>query len=110
MNQPALSGRVESVERPPEPGTLGPVLEALRLVLMPETVVPLLTALVAWQRIRATQGNKEFEVTVRRTDDSTTVTLSAKRLDRLDATALTAEITQLAKQLESGAGGDEATR
>ncbi|MET7718414.1 hypothetical protein [Streptomyces sp. NPDC005407] len=91
----AWRGRVELVERPPARGTLGPVLEALQLVLEPGTAAPFLAALVAWLRWRTS----DIELTVRRTDDSTTVKLSGKRLKDQDAAALAAELDRLTKHL-----------
>lgn len=43
-------GRVELMERPPEPGTLGPVVEALKLVLDPVSLAALLGTVAAWLR------------------------------------------------------------
>ncbi|MFJ8076391.1 hypothetical protein ACIQ7Q_21195 [Streptomyces sp. NPDC096176] len=95
QGEEAWRGRVELVERPPAQGTLGPVLEALQLVLEPGTAAPFLAALVAWLRWRTS----DIELTVRRTDDSTTVTLSGKRLKGQDAAALTADVDRLSKHL-----------
>lgn len=91
----AWRGRVETVERPPGPGRLGPVLDTLRLALEPALVTPLVAALVGWLRYRTS----DVELTVRRPDDEMTVTVSGKRVRRLDAVTLTAEVAQLAARL-----------
>lgn len=91
-------GRVELMENPPEPGTLGPVAEALQLVLDPASVAALLGTVVAWLRYRTS----DVKLTVRRTDKQTEITLSSVRVKQLDTPALAAEIEKLTERLNVG--------
>ncbi|MGX7672826.1 effector-associated constant component EACC1 [Plantactinospora sp. DSM 117369] len=103
VDDPAFRGRVILVERPADPGTLGPVLEGLRILLEPQTLTPLLAALVTYLRIRSRDRTSDLELTVRRTDDSTEIKLSGQRIRQLDAVALAAELERHAERLDGGA-------
>jgi hypothetical protein len=93
----AWRGRVELVERPPGPGELGPMLDALRIVLDPAVVTPFLGLVAAWLRFRTS----DVDVTIERTGDKTTVRMSGKRLRQLDVTALGAELAKMARPLDA---------
>lgn len=100
ISQSEWRGKVQLVERPPEPGTLGPVLEALQVLADPAATSALIAALVAWLRYRTS----DVDLKVRR--KTTTVTLSGKRLRRIDTAALTAEIEKLASGLNMSNNGN----
>jgi hypothetical protein len=100
ISQSDWRGKVRLVERPPDPGTLGPVLEALQVLANPAAVSPLIAALVAWLRYRTS----DVDLKVRR--KTTTVTLSGKRLRQIDTAALTAEIEKLAFRLNMSDDGN----
>jgi hypothetical protein len=95
-------GKVHPVEKPPEPGTLGPVLDALQVFVDPAAVSPFVAALVAWLRYRTSN----IDLKVERTERGTTVTMSGKRLRRLDAAALTTEISKIVESLDPSDSGD----
>ncbi|MFI6007590.1 hypothetical protein ACIBAG_01980 [Streptomyces sp. NPDC051243] len=95
ISEAAWRGRVELVEQPPAPGRLGPVLDALQLALEPGNIAPLLAALAAWLRYRTS----DVELTVRRTDDGSTVTVSGRRVRQLDVVALTAQVEEMTERL-----------
>lgn len=97
-----LRGRVGTVERPPAPGTLGPVLDALMIALAPGGVAAALApALVSWLRERRS------DVTLRiGRRDGTTVEVTAARVRGLDAAELRAYVEQLARALRGDEGDD----
>ncbi|MBT2539739.1 hypothetical protein J7E99_03200 [Streptomyces sp. ISL-44] len=90
-------GRVELMERPPESGTLGPVVEALQLVLDPASLAALLGSVAAWLRYRTS----DVKLTVRRTDKGTDITLDGVRVQQLDAPGLVAELEKLTDRLNA---------
>ncbi|GAB2944910.1 hypothetical protein ACFMQL_33350 [Nonomuraea fastidiosa] len=93
---PELRGRIDGVERPPEPGTLGPLLEALSVALGPAgAVTAFVTGLVAWLRTR--RGEVSIKVTL---PDGTSLELTAKRVAGLDSTALQQQVTDVAALLK----------
>ncbi|WP_327364392.1 MULTISPECIES: effector-associated constant component EACC1 [unclassified Streptomyces] len=104
-----LRGRVEGVERPPETGTLGPVLDALSVALGPAGAVSAFaTGLIAWLRTR--RGDVHIRVTL---PDRSSLELAAKRVSGLDANALqqqVAEVTNLLSRQQEGAGEPEPER
>ncbi|MEU7695913.1 MULTISPECIES: hypothetical protein [Microbispora] len=91
-------GRVTLVERPPEEEALGPILDALSVLATPVTVSGLIMGVTTWLRYRTS----DLDVKVTRSDRSTEVTLSAKRLRRLDAVALEREISEICRCLDGG--------
>jgi hypothetical protein len=96
-----LRGRVNLRERPPRPGTLGPVLEALVVAVGPGGAATALAAtVVAWLR------NRHGEVRVTLTlPDSRSMELTAKRVAELDAAALERQVAQIAAMLNQGTDG-----
>ncbi|GAA2792714.1 effector-associated constant component EACC1 [Crossiella cryophila] len=93
-----LRGRVSLTERPPEPGTLGPVVDALVVALGPAGAVSACAAAVlAWLRTR--RGRVRIKVTLpgRRSAE-----LDAEKVAKLDAAALQQLAAQLAAMLEQG--------
>lgn len=86
-----LRGRVDGRERPPEAGTLGPVLEALAVALGPAgAATAFATGLVAWLRTR--RGDVRIKVTV---PDRGSVELTATRVAGLDADALRQQVAEV---------------
>lgn len=90
-----LRGRVDGVERPPETGTLGPVLDALSVALGPAgAVTALATGLIAWLRTR--RGDVHIKVTL---PDRSSLELTAQRVSGLDTDALQQQVTEIADLL-----------
>lgn len=96
-------GRVALVERSPKPGTLGPILEGLRVLAEPGAVVAFFAAIATFIRYRGS----DVDLQVTRTEKTTTVTMSARRVRGLDASALKQEIEHLARQLDAGSHAPE---
>jgi hypothetical protein len=94
-----LRGRVTAVESSPPPGTMGPALDALMVVLAPGGVAAaFVPALIAWIRQRRS------DVTVRLTlPDGTSVEVTASQVRGADATELRAQVTALLKILRRDA-------
>lgn len=93
-----MRGRVSLKERPPEPGTLGPVLHALAVALGPAgAATAFATAVIAWLRTR--RGEVRIKVTFA---DRRSVELTAKNVSNLDAAALEHQVVQIASMLEQG--------
>ncbi|MCK2239914.1 MULTISPECIES: hypothetical protein [unclassified Crossiella] len=93
-----LRGRVSLDERPPEPGTLGPVVDALVVALGPAgAATACAAAVLAWLRTR--RGRVRIKVTLpgRRSAE-----LDAEKVAKLDAAALQQLAAQLAAMLEQG--------
>ncbi|MCX4774986.1 hypothetical protein OG322_40620 [Streptomyces sp. NBC_01260] len=101
-----LRGRVDSVERPPKTGTLGPVLDALSVALGPAGAASAFaTGLIAWLRTR--RGDVQIKVTL---PDRSSLELTAKRVSGLDADALqqqVTEVTDLLSRQQGDTGGAE---
>lgn len=102
-----VRGRVDLVEGPPIPGSLGPVADGLLVALGPGgAVTALATALVAWIR----QRRSEVTLKVTRSDGAS-FEVSAKRVRLLEGAELRALVNQLAAQLDpdelrAGPGAD----
>lgn len=95
LDSQELRGRVEGVERPPETGALGPVLDALAVALGPAgAVTAFATGLIAWLRTR--RGEVTIKVTL---PDGSSLELTAKRVSGLDSGALQRQVTDLADLL-----------
>jgi hypothetical protein len=77
-----MRGRIELLERPPDSGRLGPVLEALRVIAEPGSAV-LATVLVAWLKQR--RSSMKTTVTA---PDGKKVSIEADRIRLMDADAL----------------------
>ncbi|MEV0686207.1 hypothetical protein AB0I35_20305 [Nocardia sp. NPDC050378] len=97
LNDARWRGRVTLLEKPAPEGTLGPVLEGLQIVLQPQTLVPLATALFAFLRVYTS----DIEIDIKRTDNKTEVTLSAKRIKRLKDAELPAALAELIGRLDT---------
>jgi hypothetical protein len=87
-----LKGRIRLVERPPEPGTLGPVADVVLALQAP--LVALVGALVAWIR----NHHSDIDVTVIRPDGGRT-TISASHVRRAGAAELASMIDGLVQQV-----------
>ncbi|MER5362780.1 hypothetical protein [Streptomyces sp. NPDC002785] len=95
-----LRGRVDGVERPPETGTLGPVLDALSVALGPAGAASAFaTGLIAWLRTR--RGDVHIKVTL---PDRSSLELTAKRVSGLDADALQQQVSEVADLLSRQQG------
>jgi hypothetical protein len=96
LHEDDLQGRIEFVERGPEPGQLGPVLEALRVFAEPSAAV-LASALVTW--IRHRRSSVKVTVTGPARD---TVTVQADRIRLMDA----AQVAEFTEQIARVARGE----
>ncbi|MGW7559438.1 effector-associated constant component EACC1 [Streptomyces sp. NPDC054757] len=92
-----LRGRVTPQERPPVPGTLGPVLDALAVALgQGGAATGVVTALVSWLR-----GHRS-DVTVKVTrPDGASVELSAQRVRLLGDQELRSLVQDAARALDA---------
>jgi len=100
-----LRGCIAMRERPPAPGRLGPVLDALRIVADPAAAV-LSATLVAWLRTRL--GNVRLVVTDERGEE---IVVEATHVRGLDADGVI-ELTEGLRRFSTGdadAGGRRAT-
>ncbi|MFH9371302.1 hypothetical protein ACH4K8_37195 [Streptomyces anulatus] len=97
-------GRIRLAERPPEPGTLGPVLDALVVTLGPAgAATAFATATIAWLRTR--RGELRIKVTLA---DRRSLELTAKNVSDLDSAALQQQVDHIVTMLEQGqASGDD---
>jgi hypothetical protein len=96
-----LRGRIDLAVRPPEPGTLGPVLDALAVALGPAgAATAFATTVIAWLRTRT--GEVRIKVTL---PDRGSVELTATNVANLDAAALEQQVAHLAAMLEQGGEG-----
>ncbi|MFJ6706519.1 MULTISPECIES: hypothetical protein [unclassified Streptomyces] len=87
-----LRGRVGCKERPPEQGTLGPLLEALTVALAPgAAATALATTIIAWLRTR--RAEIRIKVTL---PDRRSLELSARNVAGLDAAALRQQVADAA--------------
>jgi Effector Associated Constant Component 1 len=95
-----LGGYAETVMVPAEPGTLGSVLDALRIAGDPAGAT-VAWALVTWLR------NQRHDVTLRVTKKAsgTTATYSGKRLRKADHDQIRSEIAELAVLLGEDTDG-----
>ncbi|MFD5798395.1 hypothetical protein ACFWIO_33675 [Streptomyces diastatochromogenes] len=96
-----LRGRITPQERPPVPGTLGPVLDGLVVALgSGGAVTGLTTAVVAW--IRSRHSN----VTVKATrSDGASLEISTKLVGPMTPQELRAFVADSSRLLEGGQGG-----
>ncbi|WP_329353221.1 hypothetical protein OG226_50915 [Streptomyces sp. NBC_01261] len=100
-----LRGRVGCKERPPEKGTLGPLLEALTVALGPgAAATALATTVIAWLRTR--RSEIRIKVTL---PDRRSLELSAKNVADLDAAALRQQVADVADLLGGQDRQGEAT-
>lgn len=94
-----LRGHVETVMSSAEPGTLGSVLEALRIVGDPAG------AMVAWALVTWLRNQRhDVTLTVKKKLGETTVTYSGKRLRQSDHDKIQAVISELAALLGENHG------
>ncbi|WP_063832353.1 effector-associated constant component EACC1 [Streptomyces novaecaesareae] len=98
-----LRGRVTSVESPPVPGTLGPVLDALAVALGPGGVATALaTAVISW--IRQRRGEVTLKIS---RPDGASVEISGKRVQGLDDRTIRALLADAIRILEAAEGTGE---
>jgi hypothetical protein len=98
-----LRGRVRPLERPPAPGTLGPVLDSLLVALGPGGVAgALATVVIAW--IRHRQGEVTVEVT---RPDGGSVKVSAANVRGMTPAQLRAQVDQVSRMLDAGSAGSD---
>ncbi|EPH45005.1 hypothetical protein ABT390_04095 [Streptomyces aurantiacus] len=90
-----LRGRVSDRERPPEPGTLGPALDALLVTVGPGgAATALAAAVIAWLRTR--RGEVRIKVTL---PGRRSLELTAKGVSGLDAESLRRQVADVAGTL-----------
>ncbi|WP_143046947.1 effector-associated constant component EACC1 [Amycolatopsis xylanica] len=93
-----LRGRIGLSERAAEPGTLGPVLEALVVALGPAgAATAVSTAVISWLRTR--RGEVRIKATF---GENRSVELTATNVAKLDAAALEHQVARIAAMLEQG--------
>lgn len=98
-----LRGRIGYQEKPPEPGTLGPLLDALSVALGPAgAATALATAVVGW--LRTCRGTVRIKVTL---SEHRSIELTAENVSRLDHGALRQQVADIAALLSSGAEGEQ---
>ncbi|MEU5850343.1 effector-associated constant component EACC1 [Saccharopolyspora shandongensis] len=91
-----LRGRVQTVQSPPEPGTLGPTTDALLVALGPGGVATAVaTVLVSWIRRRV--GDVTAKVT---RPDGTTIEVEATNLRDMDVADVEKFASSIARSLE----------
>ncbi|MFE2289677.1 hypothetical protein [Streptomyces sp. NPDC059452] len=91
-------GRIRLAERPPEPGTLGPVLDTLVVALGPAgAATAFTTATIAWLRTR--RGEVRIKVTLA---DRRSLELTAKNVSDLNSAALQQQVDHIVAMLEQG--------
>jgi hypothetical protein len=96
-----LRGHVQTVERPPVPGALGPTLDALQIIGDP-TAAALAWAVITWLK----NQRHDITLTLVRKPDETTVTYSGKRLRHSDDTQIQTEIANLTALLDHARNSD----
>jgi len=82
VDEPELRGRVRLQERAPDEGSLGPVTEALRLLLGGGGAATVVSVLIAWLQSRS------GEVTVKLTRGADSIEVTAKGVKGLNPAAL----------------------
>lgn len=98
VEEDELRGHVRSKERPPTPGSLGPVLEALEVLAQPAAGV-LAASLVAWLRSRVSRFRLEV-----RTERGARMALDVRQVKQLDPRAA----EELISRLSAVIGGEQA--
>ncbi len=100
----SLRGRLGLRERPPDPGALGPVVDAVVVALGPGgAATALATGVIAW--LRGRRGEVRMKVTL---EDGRSLELTARRVAGLDAAALRQQTADLAALL-NGEGAPNRT-
>ncbi|MEU7863076.1 hypothetical protein [Nonomuraea sp. NPDC049141] len=96
-----LRGRVQLMEPPPQPGTLGSIPEMLTAALSPGGVIPaiLVSGVITWMRHRT--GEVVCKLT---RPDGISVEVSAQRVRSTDMAEMRTLVTELCLSLEQGAG------
>ncbi|MFF2073274.1 hypothetical protein ACFVXG_00785 [Kitasatospora sp. NPDC058162] len=98
IEEDRLRGRVQLAEAPPEPGTLGSVLDTLTVALGPGGVATAVASvLISW--IRRQRGNVSVKVT---RPDGTVAELSATHVSALEAPEVRQLAAELARSLDQG--------
>jgi hypothetical protein len=91
-----LRGHLRPVQRPPEPGTLGSVLQTLIVTLGPGSAAATASAIVTWLRYRT----NDIVVRIAR-EDGTSIELAAKRVRGSDPAATAEVVASLSRTLGS---------
>lgn len=97
-----LRGQVRSKERPPQSGSLGPVLEALEVAAQPAAAV-LAASLVTWLRSRVSRFRLEV-----RSERGARMMLDVRQVKELDPRAVEELISRLSVVIEGD--GEQADR
>lgn len=98
-----LRGRLSVQQSPPEPGTLGPVLDALAVALGPGgAATAFATATIAWLRSRRADISIKVKL-----PEGRSVEFTAKRVAGLDGDALRQHVDQVAAMLNDEGDGPE---
>jgi hypothetical protein len=103
ISDEVLRGSVQTTERPPRPGSLGPTLEALQIVGDPAAAA-LAWAVVTWLR----NQRHDLTITLSRKNDEMSLTYSGKRLKKADNAQIQVEIATLAAALDGKQTSEEA--
>lgn len=99
--EPDLRGRVALRHRPPAPGHLGPIVEAVEVALAPGGALTVVSgAVLVWLR------HRRSSVKIKLTRGKDTVELTAHRVRGLDPAALSELTAELAATLDRKAEPD----
>lgn len=102
LNEESLRGRVQLTERPPAPGRLGPVADALVATLAPGgTVAVLAGSVLGWLRLR--RGDLTVEVT----REDAHVRVTAKRVRELDQDGIGSLVREIVDALDAPDASDD---
>ncbi len=106
VGEDQLRGKVRAIERPPDPGKLGSLPEALVIALGPGGGGTVLAgAVIAWIRHRS--GNVVLRVNKA---DGSSLEVEGRRLRGLTAADVFAYVEQLGRMLEQQPGGTQDAR
>ena len=101
-DEPELRGRVRLADKPPVPGSMGGLADALTVAVGPGAAATVFaSALVTWIRHRT--GSARYRLTRR---DGTVIEVSAEHVRGLDAAAVRQQVSDLVRALEDRAGHD----
>jgi hypothetical protein len=105
--EPGLRGRVDVVECPPPPHTLGPVVSALEAVLEPGgAATALASVIITWLRHRTSKVS--LSISGRNGHPSLIVT--AERVKNLDSESLHSLVTHISEELRVDTPGPNALK
>lgn len=99
-----LRGRVRTRERPPDQGTLGPLLESIEVIAQP-VAAALAAALITWLRSRVSRFRLEV-----RTKSGAEIVLDSRQVKALDPRQVRDLIGRLSKVIDDTSDAQEEPR